>query len=248
LIESVVDRGARRHAHTIYGHVRNVFNWAINRGIYGLEHSPCDRLRPIQLIGEKKTRERVLDDNEIRALWAVTDWYPYGHLTRLLLLTGARLNEVARATWDEVDFERAQLTVPPERFKSGSQHVIALNDTAIEILRSCPRRGAFVFTSSGQRPVGDFFAAKRRLDAAANIPPWQFHDLRRTFRTRLAELRVPDNVAELAIGHAKRGLRRIYDQHTYRDEVAEAAARWAARLAMILEPQANVIRGSFRTA
>jgi integrase len=249
LIEAIVDRPAPRHAHTIYGHVRALYNWAIARGIYDLETSPCDRLRPAAFIGVKRVRERVLTDDELVRLWAATDHYPYGHLTRLLLHTGARLNECARATWSEVDFVRRTLTVPAERFKAGSQHVIPLSDDAIALLQSLPRRGDFIFTSSGARPVGDFFAAKRKLDSAMNIPHWTFHDLRRSFRTQLAALRVPDHVAELAIGHAKKGLRRIYDQHQYADEIRAAMEAWAARLRSIVapEPETNVIRrASFR--
>jgi integrase len=247
LIEAIVDRPAPRHAHTIFSHTRLIFNWAINRGIYGLETSPCDRLRPIQLIGPKRSRERVLDDTELRALWQATDHYPYGLLTRMLLLTGGRLNELARARWSEVDFVRRTLTVPPERFKANSVHVIPLSDDAIVLLQALPRRGDFIFTSSGARPVGDFFAAKRALDRAlGDVAPWQFHDLRRTFRTRLAELRVPDNVAELAIGHAKKGLRRVYDQYAYSDEIRAAMNLWAARLRTIINPEENVVRGMFR--
>jgi integrase len=248
-IEAIVDRPAPRHAHTVYAHVRALYNWAIARGVYDLETSPCDRLRPIAFIGVKRVRERVLTDDELVRLWAATDHYPYGHLTRLLLLCGARLNECARATWSEVDFVRRTLTVPAERFKANSVHVIPLSDDAMALLQSLPRRGDFIFTSSGARPVGDFFAAKRRLDSAMGIAPWQFHDLRRTFRTRLAELKVPDTVAELAIGHAKRGLRRVYDQHTYADEIRAAMEAWAARLRSIVapEPETNVIRrASFR--
>jgi integrase len=246
LIDAVVDRGTTgRHGHTIFSHIRSIFNWSIARGL--LESSPCAQLRPIQLIGVKRTRERVLTDDELRALWAATaDWYPYGSLTRLLLLTGARLNEIARATWSEVDFTRRTLTVPPERFKMNSVHVIPLSDDAMALLQALPRRGEFIFTSSGVRPVGDFFAAKRKLDAAMGIAPFQFHDLRRTFRTRLAELRVPDHIAELAIGHAKKGLRRVYDQHSYAEEIRAATEAWAGRLRSIVNPEENVVRGKFR--
>jgi hypothetical protein len=69
LIEAIVDRPAGAYAHNIFQHIRSLFNWAINRGIYGLETSPCDRLKPAQLIGAKKTRERVLNDAELRAFW-----------------------------------------------------------------------------------------------------------------------------------------------------------------------------------
>ena len=140
LVEAIADRPAPRHAHTIFSHIRLIFNWAIGRSIYGIEHSPTDRLRPLQLIGQKKTRERVLNDDELRALWQASDWYPYGLLARLLLLTGTRLREVAHARWDEVDFVRCTLTVPPERFKANSQHVIPLSDDAIALLQATASR------------------------------------------------------------------------------------------------------------
>jgi integrase len=60
------------------------------------------------------------------------------------------------------------------------------------------------------------------------------HDLRRTVRTRLSELRVPEHVAELVIGHARKGLARIYDQHRYADEMREALQAWAVRLRAIV--------------
>lgn len=251
LVEAIVDRGAKRHAHTIFSHIRLVFNWAISRSIYGIEHSPCDRLKPIQLIGQKRTRERVLSDSEIRALWsaASTLGYPYGTLTKLLLLTGCRLNEAAKARWSEVT-ERS-LVIPPERFKTGQQHVVPLSDDAMDLLESLPRwmRSDFIFTSSGARPVGDFFAAKKRLDATMpGVRGWTFHDLRRSFRTRLAELRIPDVVAELALGHARKGMAGVYDRHGYRNEIRDAMERWSDRLRSILddEQQSNIIRRRFR--
>jgi hypothetical protein len=52
----------------------------------------------------------------------------------------------------------------------------------------------------------------------------------------LSELRIPEHVAELAIGHARKGLARIYDQHRYQEEVREALTLWAARLRSIVSP------------
>jgi Arm DNA-binding domain len=67
VIDEVVDRGARAQARNLLGHVRSLFNWTIARGVYGLEGSPCDRLRPSALVGRKLSRQRVLDDSEILA-------------------------------------------------------------------------------------------------------------------------------------------------------------------------------------
>ena len=66
LIEKIADRPAPYQAHNVLGHIRSLFNWAINRDVYGLEASPCDRLKPSQLIGAKEVRQRVLSDVELR--------------------------------------------------------------------------------------------------------------------------------------------------------------------------------------
>ena len=82
LVEAIADRPAPYHAHNVLGHIRTFFNWAIERSKYGLEASPCDRLKPARVIGEKKPRQRVLTDAELAAFWRATGrlGYPYGPL------------------------------------------------------------------------------------------------------------------------------------------------------------------------
>jgi hypothetical protein len=63
---------------------------------------------------------------------------------------------------------------------------------------------------------------------------WVLHDLRRTVRTRLASLKVRDEVAEMIIGHGRKGLQRVYDQHQYIEEMREALEAWNARLMEIV--------------
>lgn len=255
LIRAIVARPAPRYAHNIFNNISAVFSFAMNEDI--LEISPTFGLRPRQLIGEKRVRERVLDNDEIIALWNATEprcsqrehrHYPWGALARLLLLTGARLNEVARATWEEIDFDRRTLTVPAARFKQNAVHTIPLSDDAMTCLRGLPRfTGPYVFTNrAGEKPVVNFgLRAKQALDRAMGNPPhWVIHDLRRTVRTRLAELRIPEHIAELVIGHSKRGLQRVYNRHEYSDEIRAALEAWAARLRAIVDPSepSNVVR------
>jgi integrase len=238
LLESVVDRGRTgAYARTIFSHIKCIFDFAALR--YDLPYTPVDRLKPKAICGVKRVRQRVLDDAELAALWAATDFYPWGYLVRLLLLTGARANEIAGASWSEIDSKRRVLTVPAARFKMNAQHVIALSDAAWELLQALPRgaAGDYIFsTSAGYKPVNGP-DAKRALKVA--ITDWQIHDLRRTMRTRLAELHIPDHVAELVLGHSKRGLKRIYDQHRYSSELAAAWQAWATRLQSIVAPPPN---------
>ena len=52
----------------------------------------------------------------------------------LLLLTGARRDEIAEARWNEIDLTAKTLTIAKERSKNGVAHEIPLSDTAIDIL------------------------------------------------------------------------------------------------------------------
>jgi integrase len=143
-------------------------------------------------------------------------------------------------------------SIPPERFKSNATHLVPLTDEAIAILKALPEfgRGEYLFsTSSGQSSVAGFAKAKQRLDRlmveelGSAPPPFVLHDLRRTVRTRLASLRVSDLVAEMIIGHGRRGLQRVYDQHSYEPEMREALQLWAAHLRDIVErPPENVVK------
>jgi integrase len=259
LIERIADRGrgSGAYARNIFDHIRAVFSWAINRSIYNLEHSPVDRLKPRDLLGAKRQRERVLTDDELIALWRATARtpYPFGVLVRLIMLTGVRLNEAAAARWRE--FDDTLWVIPAARFKMNAEHRVPLTSAAKELLMELPRwtRSDYVFSVSGEAPFKGLSRAKTRLDQRmlrswralgrargvdrrqATFDNWTLHDVRRTVRTRLSELRVPEAAAELVIGHSKKGLARIYNQHEFADEMREALELWSSRLRSIVEPQ-----------
>jgi hypothetical protein len=57
-----------------------------------------------------------------------------------------------------------------------------------------------------------------------------WHDIRRTVRSKLAELSVPYEIAERVLNHAMTKLERTYNRHNYRQEKAKALQRWADHL------------------
>jgi len=255
VIDEAVDRGAPYQAHNLLGHIRTLFNWAIGRGIYGIESSPCDRLKPAAVIGKKASRKRVLNDDEIRALWNASErlGYPTGPLYKLLLLTGQRKSEVAEARWQEFNLQASPPVwiIPAERMKTDSAHLVPLSAQAIDILQSLPRfTGDHIFTTTfGQKPISGFSKYKRRLDAAmlaelkrfakqrgaypngVTLEPFVIHDVRRTVRTRLSALSdVSDKVKELVIAHRQKGLHKVYDLHAYEAEKRRALDLWSERL------------------
>jgi integrase len=246
LIKEIRDRPAPHMAHLVLAYTRALFNWAIAQDEYGLEVSPCDRIKPKALLGTRKPRERVLTDAEIAALWRSTGelGYPFGPLYQLLLLTGSRLDEIAGGRWKEVDLAKKAWTIPPERFKSDVSHLVPLGAHAVAVVETLPRfvKGDHIFSTTwGEKPISGFSKAKARLDKTmaaelGQLEPWRVHDIRRTVRTKLASLRVPDTIAEMVIGHGKKGLQRVYDQHQYEPEMREALELWAGKLRDIVTP------------
>jgi integrase len=254
VIDAAVERGAPYQAQNLLGYAKSLFSWAVGRPDYGLETSPCDRLKPKNLIGKKKARQRILTDPEIKVLWssAETMGYPYGPLIKLLLIGGQRLNEVARARWTEFDLDKKLWTIPAERMKAEAAHTVPLSDEALKVLQELPRftKGDHLFsTTHGELPVNSFSKAKNRLDGLmtqklGTIESFVFHDIRRTMRTGLSKLPdVSDIVRELVIAHTQSGLHKVYDQYKYDAEKRKALDLWAGALRdIVTPPPANVVK------
>jgi integrase len=243
MVDEVKARGPYQ-AHNVLGHTKTFFNWAIEHDY--IEVSPADRIKPGRLIGQRISRQRVLADPEIKEFWRAAGrlGYPFGTLFRLLLMTGQRRSEVAEARWREFDLKNRIWTIPAERFKSDSVQLVPLTDDMIALLETIPRwnAGDFLFsTTGGKTPINGFSYEKRKLNDIMigalgdfEMRPWVLHDLRRTLRTRLSSLKVDDVVAEMIIGHGRKGIQRVYDQHAYIDEMREALEAWNARLREIV--------------
>jgi integrase len=148
-----------------------------------------------------------------------------------------------------VDHPARAIQVQCHPLHSASSDAVALLDWLPHF-----RKGPYLFsTTFGEKPVNGFSKAKARLDEfmleelgpgpgdqPTELAPFVIHDLRRTVRTRLSSLRVPDIVAKMVIGHCRRGLARVYDQHRFVDEMREAIELWAARLRSIVVPAGYV--------
>jgi integrase len=263
-IEALVSADKPEAARRLLEIIRRIFNWAIAQRRYKLDRSPADRMKPGDLIGKKTIRRRVLTNDELRALWHASKrtGYPFGSMIRMLMLTALRRGEVAEAGRSEFDFEQKLWTIPAERMKGedddSGPHVVPLNAEMLEVMEALPRfnaGGDFLFTTgNGQRPVSGFSKMKSRLDklmleelqkidpAKVRLEPWTIHDIRRTVRTHLSALPVPELVRELILAHAQPRLHKTYDQFAYLKEKREALELWAARLKLIVDPpSSNVV-------
>ena len=242
----------RYAAHKLLAYISKMFGWAIAQDLYGLERSPCDHVKPADLIGTKEVRQRILTSGEMRLFWRAADemGYPFGSLFHFLLLTGQRLREAADMTWSELDLTNALWSIPSERMKTDAPHHVPLSERAIALLKALPRfKGNAVFsTTGGARPVSGFSKAKTRLngtmlrfageydDPAKTIKRWVLHDLRRTARTHFSAIPSQDLVRELAISHTRPKLHKTYDQFAYLEEKRALFEAWDKRLMAIVEP------------
>jgi integrase len=237
-IDCAALRGPSNARH-LFAYTRTLLNWCASRDL--IERSPADHLSPTHLLGPQAFRTRVLDDRELARIWAASlEMGRFGTIVRLLILTAQRRSEVIGMRWSELsalDIEGGALwTIEATRYKSAVTQRIPLSGLASRELSGLERTGPLVFPSAratSQRPFSGVGKLKLKLDKLSGVEDWTLHDLRRTARTGMARLGIRDEIAEACLGHGKRGLARVYNQHRYEDEMRDAFEQWAARVALL---------------
>ena len=234
LVDAIMDRGTPIMANRVHAHLQTFFNWCVRRGI--VEVNPMTGLaKP----AKETKRERVLADDELLKVWTAAEslGYPYGPAVHLLILTGARLNEIGALRWDEI--KDGVIELEGARTKNGEPHTIPLSTPARTILENLPRiQGEVVFTMDGERPASDWSRAKRRLDEVCAVTAWRIHDLRRTVATGLQKLGTPLQVTEAVLGHtggSRAGIVGVYQRHDYASEKRSALEAWGAHVTELVE-------------
>jgi integrase len=151
-------------------------------------------------------RNRFLNESEIKRLVEVlsTDENQVAaKAILLLLLTGARRNEVTHARWEHVDLDAGHFLVPVS--KSGKPRYVFLNAPAVELLRSIPCTDdcPYVFPSPiTGRPCASLHFPWQRIRTKAGIPDVRLHDLRHTFASVLINKKVGLYDVQRLLGHA----------------------------------------------
>ena len=275
----VVDQVRRRGditANRTLGAISRLFSFALDRGIIEeplampRKKSEKDRTRSRVLSDEEiRLFWEATDPDNLKI-----DMFRQTKLAlRLILLTGQRPGEVVGMGWQELD-DVGNWNIPAARMKGKRPHTVPLPSLAHELLeeaRKIPARiearkiqkmnptpmpdENFVFCSShgtGHVTVNAMSMALRRHYPAMGRAKARFtpHDLRRTMRTRLAEIGVDDVVAEKLLAHKLQGVLGIYNRHAYLDEKRAAMMRWEANLKRLVGIEAapdtsNVIAVQF---
>jgi integrase len=240
VLDPILAAGQTQAAHKLREVAIRIVNWAIDRGDLELNFlaSPSRGRRRAGIL-RRTRRDRVLTDDEIRAVWDASDLAgrPFADFIRLAMMLGQRRDELAAMEWSEVDLAAGLWVIPAARYKTRIEHAVPLPRQAVELFMLVPKVcDRFVFSTRPGTHISGFSKAKERLDELSGVTGWTIHDLRRTLRTNLAGLRVDPDIAERVIGHVITGVRGIYDRHAYLDEKRDALERWAQRLWSIVTP------------
>lgn len=193
-------------ANRLLATLSKMFSLAIERGWRSDNPSKGVRKFP------EDQRWRNLNDDEVGRLLTACDAYEEGrggdvvareaaNAIRLLLFSGARLQEVLRAEWGQFDLDTGLWEKPSSHTKTKRQHRLELDGPALDLLRAMndrARHPRFLFPGNsalyrkdapveirsgepvGVKPRADLRHPWRTICAIARLEDVRLHDLRRT--------------------------------------------------------------------
>ncbi|MGE0463250.1 MAG: tyrosine-type recombinase/integrase [Vicinamibacterales bacterium] len=230
-LDQLVAQGMTVGVNRIQAVISRMFTVALDRSL--IDSHPAARM--IKRFDER-AGERVLTDDELRALWVGLDAQPgpAADVIRLRLLLGQRGGETVGMAWLELDLEAGVWEIPGRRTKNRHPHAVPLPPTALAILER--RRTETDATAIRVFPGRVMLDGAGRALSALTGGAYEWTDLRRTVATRLAGLGFDDTTIGRTLNHARATVTaKHYNRHLYLEEKRRALEAWDAELLRILE-------------
>ena len=273
ITDVLLARGVTRMAKLIFSLVRQMFRYAVDRDI--IENEPTASIRKARIGGTPTERDRILSEDEIRALHKQISSARLLASTEaaiwLALSTCCRIGELLSAEWKHVRLDAREWFIPAENSKNGKPHTVYLSDFSLhqfEILRSISGASRWCFPNRrntghvcektvtkqiGDRQRGDGSRMSRRSSCTGALilrgGKWTPHDLRRTGETMMIALRVIPEVADRCLNHTEQNrVRRIYQRYNYDNEKRDAWRVLGERLELLLRDDASNVIPFHQTA
>lgn len=241
LLDVIEDKHGPWVADTVLSALRSVATWYASR--HDTYQPPFVRgMRRVKK--EARKRDRILSDDDLRALWKAAEASgTYGALVQLLLLTAQRRDKVVTMKWSDLS-QDGVWTIATERGEKGNPGSLTPPKMALEIIAKQPRfmNNPYVFAATrGSGPLNGFNKRKAAFDKACGVTGWTLHDLRRTARSLMSRAGVRPDISERVLGHVIAGVEGVYDRHRYDEEKADALRRLANLIEQIIMDTPNVV-------
>jgi integrase len=230
LLDTLVAKGMTIGVNRIQAVISRLFTVALDRSL--VDAHPAVRM--IKRFQERPS-DRVLTDDELKALWKALDAQPgaASDAIRLRLLLGQRGQEVMGMKWSELDLKARSWDLPGVRTKNGRPHSVPLPPTAVKLLEE--RRAAAADEEERVFPGLTSWSDDHRALSSVHGGQYTWKDLRRTLSTRLAALGFSEEVVGRALNHARYTVTaRHYIKHAYLSETRSALEAWDAELMAIV--------------
>ncbi len=251
ILATVHQRGARVQANRVRSHLHSMFSYGLKADhdprrmaeptLFGLTVNPVSAIPRDN--GAESARDRALSWDEVRAVWysdAMT-WYSR-QAVRLLLLTGARVNEIAQARWSEFDLATGLWTLPAERSKNHRALTTPINPLMAGLLgelRDVMPDSDWLFPARNMAgataPWGNSALAHAVRNAQASCAEfpgdWRPQDLRRTMKTLAVGAGIDRGILDKIQNHAQSDVAsKHYDRHEYVSEKRAALMAWDEKI------------------
>lgn len=235
LVDALEAAGKPGAAQDLRKHARSLLEWSVTKGLTrynvlaGLRRPRASRAERL----EDESKGRALSDDEIRTLWTAAETLgAFGGLIQLAMLTAMRRSELSGLKWSDVRDDG--IVIAAERAKTGARHEIPLTVAMREVLSAQPRTTSpLVFPGRANARMAGWSKLVPRAQRESGVD-FRLHDLRRTTRTIMSRCGVAEDVAELAIGHLRRGLVGTYNKDSAWVARVDAFARVGDHVARII--------------
>jgi integrase len=243
-IERIERTGKIGAARDFRKHLRSFLNRQLSLGVISIDPLASYRMPASTKddILEAEERGKALNEAEIIAVWnaATAIGGQFGGLVQMAMLSGLRRGELAALRWDWIDRDAQRITIPGKAMKSGREHALPITSLIARLLDRTPdRAGGLVFPSErrdgGSTPLSGWSKLLRRLRSKSGVEGFGLHDLRRTYRSVLADLGVREEVAEAMIAHRRSDIVARYNRAQLWDQRREAALKLDAWMTELTE-------------
>jgi integrase len=241
VIRPIYERGKKAMADHVRCYVHAAYNWGM-KSEHDYRSSAPRRFRlaynpAAGIPTEPKTvGTRWLDEDEFVCLYRWLEYPdapvhpPYTRAVRILMLTGQRVEEIARLHVDQWNAD--ERIIDWSKTKNGKPHAIPVPSLAAELVESIkPNKHGWFFPSAKDpaRPVshGTLYSFMWRQRDRGVIPVVTNRDLRRTWKTLAGKAGVPKEIRDRIQNHALQDVSsKSYDRWTYMPEKRAGMAKW----------------------